>query len=68
MTKKTTRLILMARFLWNMVQPQLHLLSFTVKNSDVLGFVVHNMHKKLQYKGTPSFGFSQTNFQNESLL
>ena len=48
-------LILLARFPWNMARPQLHLLSLTVKNSNVKRRISHCDPQNLQYKTHPEF-------------
>ena len=48
-------LVLMAGFPWNMARPQLHLLSLTVKISDVKPGISHCDHKNLHYKTHPEF-------------
>ena len=55
-------LALRARFPWNMAPPQLHLLSLTVKNSDVKLRISHCDPKNLQYNMHPSFDFSHMKF------
>ena len=47
--------VLMAGFPWNMARPQLHLLSLTVKISNVKPRISHCDHQNLQYKRHPEF-------------
>ena len=47
--------VLMAGFPWNRARPQFHLLSLTVKISDVKPRISHCDHQNLQYKTHPEF-------------
>ena len=62
-------LVLMAGFPWNMARPPLRLLSLTVKFSDVepRNFTLRSP-KTSNKRCTPILTFSQTNFQNKSIL
>ena len=59
--------VLMAGFPWNRARPQFHLLSLTVKISDVKPRISHCDHQNLQYKTHPEFSPSPRRIFKTSL-
>ena len=60
--------VLMARFPWNMLRPQLHLLLLTVKTPMLGGLRISHCEKKTILDAPRVLTFSQTKFQNESII
>ena len=59
--------VLLPGFPWNTARPQLHLLSLTVKNSDVKPRISHCDSQNLQYKAHPEFWHSHRRIFKTSL-